>query len=209
MDLNNTLVGLTAERARALVEAGLMEASVSFYGDREFHDAFVRKPGGHDAALSACLSLRDLGVELDVHGPVWAENLRHAMHLFELAERIGAASLTFFEIVKPLDVADGAWLSSFPDPPKSAFIGILDELRMRASIPIRTVGFHQSADESCEQSCSIVGIDAALRLSPCLLSRSCDHEPAVIRRGGLGEALRLLRAEVQRGDWQPWCGRDV
>jgi sulfatase maturation enzyme AslB (radical SAM superfamily) len=209
VDLNSTLVGLTAERAGALVEAGLTEASVSFYGDRKFHDAFVRRRGCYAATLSACLSLRDLRVELDVHGPVWGANLRHATHLLELAERIGAASLTFFKIVKPLDVDVGAWLSSFPDPPESAFTGILDELRMRASLPIRTVGFHQSADELCEQSCSIVGIDAALRLSPCLLSRSRNREPAVIRQGGLGEALRLLRAEVQCGDWQPWCDQDV
>ena len=209
VDLNSTLAGLTAERARALVEAGLTEASVSFYGDRAFHDAFVRKSGCYDAALSACLSLRALGVELDVHGPLWAENLCHAAHLFALAERIGAASLTFFRMVKPLNVGGAAWLSSFPDPGRSAFAGILDELRMRASLPIRTVGFHQQEDESCEQACSIVGIDAALRLSPCLLSRSDSCEPAVIRQGGLGQALRLLRAEVQRGDWRPWCGHDV
>jgi MoaA/NifB/PqqE/SkfB family radical SAM enzyme len=209
VDLNSTLVGLTSERAGTLVEAGLTEASVSFYGDREYHDAFVRRRGCYDAAMSACRALRYLGVELDVHGPLWAENLRYAAHLFEVAERIGAASLTFFKIVKPLDVADGAWLSSFPDPARSVFKSILDELRMRATIPIRTVGFHQSADESCGQACSIVGVDAALRLSPCLLSRSRNHEAAVIRQGGVEEALRLLRAEVQRCDWQPWCGLDV
>ena len=208
VNLNSTLTGLTARRAGAFREAGLKETSVSFYGDRGFHDALVRRQGCYDASRSACLALRALGVDVDVHGPLWAENLRHAGRLRVLAEQIGASSLTFFKIVTAPHTAGAARQSKFAEPAEGVFTGLLDELRLHASIPIRSVAFRRSADESCEQACSIIRIDAALRLTPCLLSRPSYGEPAVIRRGSLGEALRLFRDGLRNGDWLPRCRQE-
>jgi MoaA/NifB/PqqE/SkfB family radical SAM enzyme len=207
-DLNSTLIGLTEARACALVAAGLAEASVSFYGDREFHDAFVGGAGCYDATLCGSRMLRALGVEIDVHGALWSANLTHMEHLLDLATSLSAGSLTFFKVLRPAHVTEERWLDQYPSPRLPVLLPLLEKLRARGTLPVRTVGFFSSQGESCEQSCSIVGIDAGLRLSACLLSRSTSTEPMFLGDGGFRDAFLRLKSEVAEGHWRPLCGID-
>ena len=112
VDLNSNLFGLDAARADALTAAGLGEASVTFYGDRAFHDAFVGRHGAYESTLTACHLLRDRGVEVDVHGPLWRENLRCARHVLDIAESLGAGSLTVFKVLVPAKADRGPSLAA-------------------------------------------------------------------------------------------------
>jgi MoaA/NifB/PqqE/SkfB family radical SAM enzyme len=214
VDLNSNLVGLTAERAARLARAGLAEASVSFYGDEAFHDRFVRRAGAHARTLAACRALRAEGVDLDVHGPVWAENLRFATALADLAVELGAGSLTFFKVIGlgrgGGDAAFGptrfgADVASFEPPSLEALAEVIGALRARGTIPVRTIGFWGARDAECEQGRSIVGVTANLTASPCLLSRRRTPGPRVLDGANARATLAVLGGEVGDGLWTPVC----
>jgi hypothetical protein len=213
-DLNSNLVGLAPARADALVAAGLAEASVSLYGDQVFHDTFVRHAGAYESVLQACRLLRERGVALDFHGPVWAENLSHAEHVFDLAETVGGDSLTFFNTIAVREPAAdrvlgeprfGAAALPFHPPALDALAACVQRLRARQSIPVRTIGFWGCVACECEQGSSIVGLASDLQLSPCLLSRRRTPASPETADRPLPETLRLLREEVRQGLWRPAC----
>lgn len=210
VDLNSNLVGLGSARAGALARAGLREVSTSFYGGRDFHDSFVRRRGGYDDAVRACGLLRERGVEVDLHGPLWAENLTFAAHTYDLAVAIGAGSLTFFNVVAPAGglfggTRFGAKAEDFPPAEPAALARILGALRARGGLPVRTVGFRGGVSEECEQGCSIVGLTSDLSLSPCLLSRRREPGRRQTTDKSLAADLAALRREVAQGLWLPVC----
>jgi len=215
VDLNSNLVGMDAVRADALVASGLGEASVSFYGNQSFHDAFVRRAGAFDSTVGACRLLRERGVELDIHGPLWADNLSHAGGTYELAESVGAASLTFFKVIAFGGTAGaqgfgltrfGVDAEQFVPPPLESLRKTIEGLRARGGIPVRTIGFWGERNEECEQGCSIVGLTSDLSLAPCLLSRRRESARYPVFGNTVGRTLELLRIEVQQGFWEPVCG---
>lgn len=214
VDLNSNLVDVSPDRADALVDAGLAEASVSFYGDQVFHDKFVRRKGAYLSTLQSCRLLRARGVELDVHGPVWAENLSHVEHVHHLAELIGAESLTLFKVIGLAgtdggrlfgDTRFGAEIQDFHPPRLDELAECVERLRAKNSIPVRTIGFWGSLGGECEQGCSIVGLTSDLRMSPCLLSRRNSAATYEVRGDNVVDVLKLLRDEVRRGQWTPVC----
>ena len=215
VDLNSNLVGLGIARADALTSAGLGEASVTFYGDRVFHDAFVGRAGAHESTLQSCRLLRERGVEIDVHGPLWDENLRCAEHVCDLAESLGAESLTFFKVIAPSGTDAGrpfggtrfgASEDQFPAASLDAVASIVRRLRERGKFPVRTIGFWTPQNDKCEKGCSIVGITADLQMSPCLLSRRRTLQARPVTSDTVEETLTALRQEVREGLWEPLCG---
>lgn len=215
VDLNSNLQGLDDRRADTLVEAGLGEASVSFYGDRGYHDRFVRRPGAFDDTLAACQRLRDRGVDLDIHGPVWADNLAFAATIHDLACSLGAESLTFFRVIGLAGTENGtafaatrfgAHVDSFAAPPADELRRTIQSLREKASLPVRTIGFWgDDICRECEQGRSILGLDSGLSLSPCLLSRRRESLRRTVTGETLSTTLEELRDEVRRGFWNPVC----
>ncbi|MFO0875963.1 MAG: radical SAM protein [Gemmataceae bacterium] len=214
VDLNSNLVGLTEERVAALVEAGLAEASTSLYGDEAFHDAFVRHAGAYASTLRSCNLLRQHGVDIDFHGPVWAENLSFVEHVYELAERMDASSVTLFKVIGLAGTEAGqlfgatrfgAQAQQFPEPALQELEARVGRLRARGSLPLRTIGFWGSLEGECEQGASILGLTSDLRLSPCLLARRTDPLRRVVQGDTLVEAIAVVRAEVQQGLWRPAC----
>ncbi len=215
VDLNSNLLGLDDRRADALVEAGLGEASVSFYGDRDFHDRFVRRAGAFDEALAACHRLRERRVDLDVHGPVWAGNLGFAATIHDLACSMGAKSLTLFRVIGLAGTENGrvfaatrfgAHVDGFGSPPEDELRLAIQSLREKARLPVRTIGFWgDDVCRECEQGRSIVGLDSNLNLSPCLLSRRLEPLRRTVTQETLATTLGALRDEVRRGLWAPVC----
>jgi hypothetical protein len=214
VDLNSNLVDLSPQRADALVHAGLGEASVSFYGDADFHDQFVRKPGSYQSALRSCSLLRERGVDLDIHGPIWAGNLPFAELTYDMACRLGAGSLTFFKVIAPADTQGGRLLGGtrfgararqFAPPDAGELFRVVRGLRDRGALPVRTIGFRGHRDEECEQGCSIVALTSDLSLSPCLLSRQRNPVPHQVNQATVQATLALLREEVAAGMWKPVC----
>jgi MoaA/NifB/PqqE/SkfB family radical SAM enzyme len=208
VDLNSNLYQLSQARADALVAAGLGEASVSFYGHEAFHDQFVRKRGAYVSTVRSCQWLRERGVELDVHGPLWADNLACAERVHELAESLGAASLTFFKVI-PGSGAGAARFSTpqerFPAVSQEALAQAVQRLRAVSRIPLRTIGFWGDRYAECEQACSIIGLNADLKMFPCLLSRRRTPGGQLAAVGTIQEKLALLRHEVREGLWEPVC----
>jgi MoaA/NifB/PqqE/SkfB family radical SAM enzyme len=215
VDLNSNLLDLDDRRADALVAAGLGEASVSFYGDRGYHDRFVRRPGAFDDTLVACERLRDRGVDLDVHGPVWADNLAFAATIYDLARSMGAKSLTLFRVIGLAGTENGrafaatrfgAHVDSFGSPPTDELRRTIQSLREKALLPVRTIGFWgDDVCRECEQGRSILGLDSNLSLSPCLLSRRLEPLRRTVTGETLGATLEVLRDEVRRGLWNAVC----
>ncbi|HEX7662871.1 MAG TPA: radical SAM protein, partial [Polyangiaceae bacterium] len=80
--------GLTLERAHAAKEAGLTNASVSFDGLAETHDALRSLPGSFEAALAALENFRVAGIPFTANTQINRKNLAEIPALFELlAER--------------------------------------------------------------------------------------------------------------------------
>lgn len=214
VDLNSNLVGLTAERADALVEAGMAEASVSFYGDQRFHDDFVRRAGAYESTLQSTRLLRERSVEVDMHGPVWNENLAHLEHLHHLAEELGTESLTLFKVIALAGTEGGRLFGEtrfgadhhgFTPPALGELADGVARLRAKNSVPVRTIGFWGNLHDECEQGCSIAGLTAGLQLSPCLLSRRNAPANFQVNGDNVATTLDLLREEVRQGLWQAVC----
>jgi len=214
VDLNSNLFGLTPHRATGLADAGLREVSVSFYGDRAFHDVLVRRDGAYKSTMESCCHLRTRGVDLDVHGALWDANLPLMQHMLELAESLGAASLTFFKVIGLSGNAGnrlfgttrfGASAARFAPPALSDLSCCLEGLRRHGTIPIRMIGFHGTACSECEQGRSIVGLTASMRLLPCLLSRRQPQQQHQVDGENISRMIRVVREEVQRGLWTPVC----
>lgn len=214
VDLNSNLVGLDADRADELVGAGLAEASVSLYGDRAFHDAFVRSDGAYESTLRSCRLLRERNVELDVHGPIWAENLQYAEQIHELAEELGCESMTLFQVIGLAGSKEGRFFGAtrfgtpseqFHAPAMDDLTACIQRIRERGSVPLRTIGFWGQLGEECEQGCSILGLTSNMVLSPCLLSRRNTARDRVVNGENVRETIEQLREEVRQGLWSPVC----
>jgi molybdenum cofactor biosynthesis enzyme MoaA len=214
VDLNSNLVGLSPERADDLVQAGLGEASVSFYGDRAFHDRFVRRAGAFESTVQSCRLLRERGVDLDVHGPIWAANLAFAEFTYDLACQLGASSLTFFKVIALAGTEGGRLFGAtrfgvpaeqLAPPDVDELTRVVRRLRERGGLPLRTIGFWGRRDEECGQGCSIVALTSDLSLSPCLLSRRRAPERRQVTGDTLSATLDVLREEVDAGLWEPVC----
>jgi MoaA/NifB/PqqE/SkfB family radical SAM enzyme len=214
VDLNSNLVGLSAERADALVQAGLGEASVSLYGDEAFHDQFVRRRGSYQSTINSVRLLRDRSVDLDIHGPLWSENLQFAESQYNLALDLGASSLTFFKVIALSGTEGGrlfgatrfgAAARQFEPLDLTQLSAIISQLRDRGELPVRTIGFWGRRDDECEQGSSIMALTSDLNLSPCLLSRRNAHADHRISEGNFRTTLASVREEVGRGLWSPVC----
>lgn len=215
VDLNSNLFDLAPTRADGLVVSGLGEASVTFYGDRAFHDSFVHRAGAYESTLQSCRLLRERGVEIDIHGPLFSENLRCARHVHGLAESLGAGSLTFFKVVSPSATTGDPIVSRtrhgdsedrFAPVTPDVVATFVQDLRRRSRIPVRTIGYWSPRNERCQQSCSIVGVTADLKMSPCLLSRRCTPQSRLLTGDTVLQTLLAMRQEVEEGLWQPVCG---
>jgi molybdenum cofactor biosynthesis enzyme MoaA len=196
VDLNSNLITLTAPRARALLAAGLREASVSLYGDEAAHDWFVECAGAFARALRGIRLLRELGLPVDVHCALGAHNAAQMEYLATLCVELGCASLTFFTTLAPA----ASWR---PGPGEWASLAAL---RARCSLPVRTIGMAETDMRECVMAEGIFGVTASLALKPCLLAEARGGSACDLRRIELAGALMRLRAEVAQSSWVPVCG---
>jgi radical SAM protein with 4Fe4S-binding SPASM domain len=95
-DMECTMVtggrGLTAERARAAGEAGLMSVSVSVDGTRATHDFLRARHGSHADALEAMRRLSRAGVPVSANTQIGRRNRRELEALFDEVRDAGAHS---------------------------------------------------------------------------------------------------------------------
>lgn len=196
VDLNSNLLALTAQRARALVGAGVREASVSLYGDEGVHDRFVECAGAFARAVRGIRLLRDLGLPVDVHCALGAHNATQMEYLAKLCAELGCASLTFFTTLAPA----ASWR---PGPGEWASLAAL---RAGCPLPVRTIGTAEADPQECVMAEGIFGVTASLALKPCLLAEARGGGAYDLRWIGLADALMGLRAEVAQSSWVPVCG---
>ncbi|MDD1748496.1 MAG: radical SAM protein [Methanothrix sp.] len=92
--------GFTATLARQLVEAGLYAVNVSLDSPLEDeHDVMRGRAGVFQEAMQAVRFARQAGLLVDLYVVLRRENMPHLQEFHELASRMGAHELTFFEVV--------------------------------------------------------------------------------------------------------------
>lgn len=84
--------GLTAERARAAKQAGLMSVSVSVDGLQATHDALRGVSGSHASAFSAMRHLVQAGVQVSANTQIGSRNRRELSGIFDTIAAAGAHS---------------------------------------------------------------------------------------------------------------------
>jgi MoaA/NifB/PqqE/SkfB family radical SAM enzyme len=199
VDMNSNLLGLDEERARRLQEAGVREVSASLHGDRSSHDWLSGRAGNYAEAVRGIGMLRGLGVPVDVHSAIWDASLPSLPGLARLCTDLGVASLTLFRILPtPHRCCPREALALTPQ----RALADIEACRAETAIPIRTVGVVPPQLGECQMGESILGVDATLGLSLCLLAQS-PNGGAPLSRIGFVAAWEQLRQE--RPTWVPAC----
>lgn len=92
--------GFSSVLAKRLRDAGLYAVNVSFDSPvQEEHDAMRGRKGAFKDAMGAADAALKAGLLVDAYVVLRHENINHLQSFHELARRIGAHELTFFEIV--------------------------------------------------------------------------------------------------------------
>jgi MoaA/NifB/PqqE/SkfB family radical SAM enzyme len=92
--------GFTTKLARRLKEAGLYAVNVSLDSPIETeHDAMRGREGVFSEAMQAIENALAAGLLVDLYVVLRRENMPHLQRFHELARRMGAHELTFFEVV--------------------------------------------------------------------------------------------------------------
>jgi radical SAM protein with 4Fe4S-binding SPASM domain len=95
---NGTL--LTADRARALREAGVRRVSISLDGAQaSTHDAFRQAPGAFAGALAGARAAREAGLPFQINMTLTAATTGELPEMVALCRRLGAAALHLFILV--------------------------------------------------------------------------------------------------------------
>jgi heme b synthase len=95
---NGTLI--TAESARALLDAGIRRISVSLDGaTAEKHDAFRGVRGAFDRALAGIAHAREAGLEFQINTTITQANLDEMPPIQKMAESLGAVAHHIFLLV--------------------------------------------------------------------------------------------------------------
>ena len=97
--------GFTSDLAERLAEAGLYAVNVSLDSPLpEEHDLMRGRKGVFSEAMAAVQHALEAGLLVDLYVVLRRENMHHLEAFHDLARRIGAQELTFFEVV-----ATGRW----------------------------------------------------------------------------------------------------
>ena len=197
-DLNSNLI-LDEGQADELVSAGLREASASLYGRPETHGLLTRSQHAFERTVRGIRLMTERHVTVDVHSALWPDNLRDVDYLADLCCDLGCASLTFFSIIHKHGDA------TFKIDRSEAMAAIAN-VRSRAPIPIRAVGFAAACSPGeCTMGTAVIGITADLHVKPCLLARQVPEHVVSLHQHDFLAALALVRDAVACGQWQPAC----
>jgi MoaA/NifB/PqqE/SkfB family radical SAM enzyme len=92
--------GFTSQLARRLKEAGLYAVNVSLDAPEAVeHDAMRGREGAFRDAMAAAENALSAGLLVDVYAVLRHQNMEHMRGFHQLARRVGAHELTFFEVV--------------------------------------------------------------------------------------------------------------
>jgi MoaA/NifB/PqqE/SkfB family radical SAM enzyme len=92
--------GFTVQLARSLKEAGLYAVNVSLDSPVAVeHDAMRGREGAFRDAMAAAENALSAGLLVDIYVVLRHQNIAHLRGFHQLARRIGAHELTFFEVV--------------------------------------------------------------------------------------------------------------
>lgn len=86
-------IGLNAERARALREAGLDSAQLSFQSDNDSSGDAIAGARAHQRKIEAAAAIREAGVALSLNFVLHRHNIERLPQMLELAESLGATRL--------------------------------------------------------------------------------------------------------------------
>jgi MoaA/NifB/PqqE/SkfB family radical SAM enzyme len=108
--------GFTAPLAKRLKEAGLFAVNVSLDSPvAEEHDAMRGRAGVFQEAMQAVDNALQAGLLVDLYVVLRRENICHLQAFHDLARRVGAHELTFFEVVSTGRWSDRVGLAMTPD----------------------------------------------------------------------------------------------
>lgn len=123
--------GFTPELARRLKDAGLYAVNVSLDSPvPEEHDAMRGRYGVFQDAINAIKYAKEAGLLVDMYVVLRHDNIGHLQGFHNLAKRLGAHEVTFFEVV-PV----GRWLGRTNMALSSADQAILDSFVSRSGAP--------------------------------------------------------------------------
>ena len=201
VDLNTNLFQINAEQARSLVAAGLNEVSVSIYGNEKVHDNMVGIKGAFQKTIYNIKMMRELNLKIDVHTPVYSENISSLEQIFYLCNSFACSSLTFFTIIQ--DVKSSNCKKKYNIDRKAA-LTIIRNLSNQYKVPTNTIGLIEHQREECTMCEEIIGITAKLELKPCLLATPTTKKTYNIKNN-LASSLEALRDDVKQCNWKINC----
>ena len=163
VDLNSNLTLLSQDKAKILIESGINEVTTSLDGDKDIHCSIRGDSECYDKTLNAISILCKNNVKVDIVCMVLNNNWRSLKTVVNIAEQIGASSITFSGLIlrgraKREQVVENM------DKVK----GIINDLKEKSKIPIRTVKLFSNDYTVCHKGVDILGIDYLGNIHPCL-----------------------------------------
>jgi len=145
--------GFTLQLARRLKEAGLYAVNVSLDSPVAVeHDAMRGREGAFRDAMTAAENALSAGLLMDIYVVLRHQNMEHLREFHQLARRLGAHELTFFEVVPT-----GRWA-------KKSGVTLSEEDHRRLESFVQEAG-----------SPRIFSVPGALRSFGCFAGRSWMH----------------------------------
>ena len=202
VDLNSNLIALTQKRAEALLDAGVVEVSVSLYGCEDVHDWLTKVKGSYQRSVRGIKLFRKLNVSVDVHTALTIQGLTKIESLIEQCEKLDISSLTLFTILMFEEMDD---FNNDFNIDKDKTLSMIERIRKNISLPIRTIGLRKELHYGCVMNEGILGLTATLHLKPCLLAHSNNKRGIDLLQTDFTIARDQLREEIHNGYWRQAC----
>jgi len=157
-------LGLTAELARELKEAGLSAFEISLYGRPAVHDGITGLAGSFARSLAAARELRSAGIRVKIKAPLMNLNAGQANWLKALAKKEGFA-VSFDLVIVPANDGDKTALKYRLGGRALAAAVCLTESLVPA---VPADGRPSAQDLLCGAGRNVCALDPAGNLYPCL-----------------------------------------
>lgn len=163
VDLNSNLTLVDEQKAKLLKSIGITEITTSIDGDEFTHCSIRNNETSYKKTVSAIEFLVNEGISVDVVCTLMKLNYEKIEKVVQLCEKLGVSSITFSGLI----LKGRAQVSeSITDLEKISTI--INSLRKKFTIPIRTVRLLNDDFSICHKGMDMIGIDYLGNVHPCL-----------------------------------------
>lgn len=192
VDLNSNLTLLSQNILEKLKCSGIREITTSIDGDEKTHCAIRGDNDCFKKTINAVKMAVQNGIEVDIVCTVMKLNLDNIDAVFNIAQDLGAASLTFSGLIlegRASNMDDGYNIDALKDK--------IVKLRQNSFIPIRTVRLLNDDYSVCHKGKDMIGIDYLGNVHPCLQDKMLN--PYNIMDYSLHDCIEHIRNSSKIG----------